>query len=130
MAAVNKRIIIADAQKADEMVKPKKPKVERPITDPEAMADAEAVLPNVRDKEMFEELYVAFEDLAEDMEDIDGLEDSLREHGREFVNDVIEEDRVDSNVLEENKIDEERARRILRKAFALRFRVAMPEFDL
>merc|ERR1712039_291277 len=112
------------------MVKPKKPKVERPITDPEAMADAEAVLPNVRDKERFEELYVAFEDLAEDTEDIDGLEDSLREHGREFVNDVIEEDRVDSNVLEENKIDEERARRILRKAFALRFRVAMPEFDL
>ena len=130
LAAVSKRIIIADAQKADEMVKPKKPKVERPITDPEAMADAEAVLPNVRDKERFEELYVAFEDLAEDMEDIDGLEDSLREHGREFVNDVIEEDRVDSNVLEENKIDEERARRILRKAFALRFRVAMPVFDL
>ena len=117
-AAINNAIIIADDQKANMKAKP--PKVERPITDPEAMADAAAYLPFVRDLERFEELYDAFEDLAEDTGDIDGLEDSLREHGRDFVRDVMEED----------GIDEVRARRVLNKAFALRFRVAMPEFDL
>ena len=43
-----------------------------------------------------------------------------RENGRTFV----------SGVMEEDGVDEERARRILKKAFALRFKVAMPEFDL
>ena len=120
LAAINNTIIIADDQKAKKRVKPNPPQ-ERAITDPVAMADAAAYLPFARDSERFLELYDAFEDLAEDMEgDIDGMEESFRENGRSFVSDVMEEDGV----------SEERARRILKKAFALRFRVAMPEFDL
>ena len=72
---------------------------------------------------LFFELYNAFEDVAEDMEadDIDdGFLGEMREQGRDFVRDV----------MREHAMDEERSRRILKKAFALRFRVAYPEFDL
>ena len=105
---------ISDDQKAREKSK------EKAIPDPEATADAAAYLPFLRDLERFEELYDAFEDLSEDIGDIFGLEEGLRENGRTFV----------SGVMEEDGVDEERARRILKKAFALRFKVAMPEFDL
>ena len=107
-------------QKANERVKPNPPQ-ERAITDPVAMADAAAYLPFVHDFERFEELYDAFEDLAEDMGgDYDGLEESLRENGRSFV----------SGVMEEDGMSEERARSILKKAIAMRFKIAMPDFDL
>ena len=64
---------ISDDQKAREKSK------EKAIPDPEATADAAAYLPFLRDLERFEELYDAFEDLAEDIGDIYGLEEGLRD---------------------------------------------------
>ena len=114
------KVIVADPEKF--VPKPKKPP--RPFTDPQAEADSEAFIqgtPERGDLKHFFELYNGMEDLAEDL-DADGvrdMEETWREQGRDLLPAMIRDG-----------IDEERARRILRKAFALRFRAAHPEFEI
>ena len=114
------KVIVADPEKF--VPKPKKPP--RPFTDPQAEADSEAFIQGTAesgDLKHFFELYNGMEDLAEDL-DADGvkdMEETWREEGRELLLAMIRDG-----------MDEERARRILRKAFALRFRAAHPEFEI
>ena len=109
-------MIVADPEKF--VPKPKQPP--RPFTDPQAEADSEVFIPYLSDLEHFFELYNGLEDVAEMYEDgIEGFEDQFREEGRELVPEMMRDG-----------MEEETARRILKKAFALRFRVAHPEFKL
>ena len=112
-------MIVADPEKF--VPKPKKPP--RPFTDPQAEADSEVFIPGTSERgdlKVFFELYNGFEDVAEMYEDgIEGFEDQFREEGRELVPEMMRDG-----------MTEESARRILKKAFALRFRVAHPEFKL
>ena len=114
------KVIVADPEKFT----PKPKKAPRPFTDPQAEADSEVFIqgtPDSGDLKQFFELYNGFEDVAEMYEDgIDGFEEEFREQGRELV----------PAMMREHAMDEERARRCLKKAFALRFRVAYPEFEL